>query len=63
MAEIAGPERAQLSQLVMEYAPEPPFDAGTPDRAPQAVLQAADIALSAFVEQAQGAAERASRRC
>ena len=31
-AEIAGREVAEGIQLIMEYAPQPPFDAGTPDR-------------------------------
>jgi transcriptional regulator GlxA family with amidase domain len=36
-ARLAGPQIAQAIQLSMEYAPEPPFDAGTPDRAPAEV--------------------------
>lgn len=32
-AEIAGPTVAQAIQLLVEYAPEPPFDAGRPERA------------------------------
>jgi cyclohexyl-isocyanide hydratase len=40
-AEIAGPEAAQAIQLQIEYAPAPPFDAGHPDSAPAAVLEAA----------------------
>jgi putative intracellular protease/amidase len=38
IAEIAGPETAQAIQLGIEYAPAPPFDAGTPDTAPPAIL-------------------------
>jgi len=38
LAEIAGPEVAQTIQLGLEYAPEPPFDAGRPDTAPPAIL-------------------------
>ncbi|MEM7223360.1 MAG: DJ-1/PfpI family protein [Pseudomonadota bacterium] len=34
---IAGPERAQAIQLQIEYAPEPPFDAGTLGTAPETV--------------------------
>lgn len=40
-AEIAGPEVAQAIQLQIEYAPAPPFEAGHPDTAPAAVLEAA----------------------
>ncbi len=38
VAELLGPDVAQAIQLGIEYAPAPPFDAGTPDRAPPAVL-------------------------
>jgi putative intracellular protease/amidase len=37
-AEIAGPEAAQAIQLMLEYAPAPPFEAGTPQTAPAEVL-------------------------
>lgn len=37
-AEIYGPEIAQSIQLTLEYAPQPPFEAGRPETAPQAVL-------------------------
>lgn len=39
-AEIAGPAHAQAVQLGIEYAPEPPFRAGSPDTAPAAVVAA-----------------------
>lgn len=38
VAELAGRAAAEAIQLNLEYAPEPPFDAGTPERAPEAVL-------------------------
>ena len=37
-AEIAGIEVAQTIQLALEYAPAPPFNAGTPATAPAAIL-------------------------
>ncbi len=37
-AELAGREAAEAVQLNLEYAPAPPFDAGTPQTAPAAVL-------------------------
>jgi transcriptional regulator GlxA family with amidase domain len=37
---IAGPEVAQAIQLAIEYDPEPPFDAGSPSKAPAAVVEA-----------------------
>ena len=52
IAEIAGPEAAQAIQLGIEYAPEPPFSAGTPETAPAEVLDAA---------RARGARVRAER--
>ena len=41
VAEIAGPEVAQGIQLQIEYAPSPPFDAGSPETAPSDVLSSA----------------------
>ena len=38
VAELAGKEHAQAIQLALEYAPEPPFQSGTPEEAPAAVL-------------------------
>jgi transcriptional regulator GlxA family with amidase domain len=38
VAEIAGPDVAQAIQLQIEYAPAPPFNAGSPETAPPAVL-------------------------
>jgi cyclohexyl-isocyanide hydratase len=52
VAELTSPETAQAIQLQIEYAPAPPFDAGTPDRAPPAVLDRA---------RANGARMRAER--
>jgi cyclohexyl-isocyanide hydratase len=45
-ARLRGDEVAQLIQLTMAYAPEPPFDAGTPERAPPAVLERARAAAA-----------------
>jgi cyclohexyl-isocyanide hydratase len=36
VAELAGAEVAQAIQLAIEYDPAPPFDAGHPDKAPEA---------------------------
>jgi cyclohexyl-isocyanide hydratase len=40
IAELADPETAQRSQLALEYAPEPPFSAGTSAIAPDEVVAA-----------------------
>jgi cyclohexyl-isocyanide hydratase len=40
IAEIAGEETAKRIQLGIEYNPAPPFDCGTPERAPQSIKAA-----------------------
>lgn len=40
VAELVGQAQAQAIQLGLEYAPEPPFGAGTPEEAPATVLAA-----------------------
>jgi transcriptional regulator GlxA family with amidase domain len=35
---IAGDEAAQAIQLGIEYDPQPPYDAGSPDRAPAQIV-------------------------
>jgi putative intracellular protease/amidase len=39
-AEIAGEQLAQAIQLGIEYDPQPPFDAGSPQKAPAAIVAA-----------------------
>ena len=41
VAELLGREEAETVQLTLEYAPAPPFGAGTPAEAPPAVLERA----------------------
>jgi putative intracellular protease/amidase len=36
---IAGPEVAQAIQLAIEYDPQPPFDSGSPEKAPPEVVE------------------------
>ncbi|HYM44771.1 MAG TPA: DJ-1/PfpI family protein [Solirubrobacteraceae bacterium] len=38
-AQIAGVELAQAIQLGIEYDPQPPFDAGSPEKAPPAIVE------------------------
>ena len=38
-ARIAGAEVAQMIQLGIEYDPQPPFDAGSPEKAPPAIVE------------------------
>jgi putative intracellular protease/amidase len=49
-AKIAGAQVAQAIQLGLEYDPQPPFDAGSPEKAPAAVVEAV-CAHSRFQEQ------------
>jgi transcriptional regulator GlxA family with amidase domain len=39
VSKIAGDQSAQIIQLAMEYAPQPPFDCGTPDKAPKEIIE------------------------
>jgi cyclohexyl-isocyanide hydratase len=47
VAELVGDAEAQAIQLGLEYAPEPPFAAGTPEQAPPAVIAAVKQGLGA----------------
>jgi len=62
VAEIAGPEVAQAIQLGIEYAPAPPFDAGSPESAPPEVLARASARYSAGAAQRRTAVEEAAAR-
>ena len=60
-AELTNPIIAQSVQLGLEYAPAPPFDSGTPDRAPADVLaRVRRINEKAAVER-RAALERSAR--
>lgn len=61
-AELRGEAVAQAIQLHMVYAPEPPFDAGTPDRAPPAVLEGARESLKPITVQREATARRIAAR-
>lgn len=62
MAEVAGAEYAQSVQLGLEYAPEPPFDAGRPERAPAAVVATTQRRFEPFRAARDAAIERAAAR-
>jgi len=57
-ARIAGDQVAQAIQLGLEYNPQPPFDAGSPHRAPAEIVEAVR-AYSRF-EQTKGAVASSS---
>jgi putative intracellular protease/amidase len=48
---IAGPQVAQAIQLGIEYDPQPPFDAGSPAKAPQEIVDAVRGAERAEAEE------------
>ena len=60
LAEIAGPDYAQAVQLVIEYAPMPPFDSGRPERASPHILAAAKKRLEPVREARDAAVQRAA---
>lgn len=62
LAEIADPETAQTIQLGLEYAPEPPFDAGRPDTAPAAVLAACQARFGGMMARREAEARQAAER-
>ncbi len=60
MAEIAGADYAQVVQLAIEYAPEPPFDSGRPERARPDIVSAALQRLDAVKNERSAAVRRAA---
>jgi cyclohexyl-isocyanide hydratase len=61
-ADLRGDEVAQIIQLQIAYAPEPPFNAGTPQTAPAAVLEGAQRAARAITAQRDETARRVAKR-
>jgi putative intracellular protease/amidase len=55
-ARIAGDDVAQAIQLGIEYDPAPPFDSGSPDKAPESVLALVEAAQRAEEDEAAAAA-------
>ncbi len=61
-AELRGDDAARAIQLHMVYAPEPPFDSGTPATAPAAILQAARQSYREITAQREATARRIAGR-
>jgi len=57
-AELRGDEAAQAIQLHMVYAPEPPFNSGTPETAPAAILEEARRSVRGVTAQREQTARR-----
>jgi cyclohexyl-isocyanide hydratase len=61
-AELRGDEVAQAIQLHMVYAPEPPFDSGTPETAPAEILEQARLSVRTITAQREQTARRVAAR-
>ena len=61
MADIAGADYAQAVQLGMEYAPEPPFDCGRPERAPPQIVAAVRQRLETMGSERRAAVRHAAQ--
>jgi cyclohexyl-isocyanide hydratase len=57
-AELRGDATAQTIQLHMAYAPEPPFDCGTPETAPAAILDEAQRSAQSITARRELTARR-----
>lgn len=62
VAEIFGQAVAEAVQLVLEYAPAPPFDAGRPENAPDDVVARVRKRLDSGAAARQAAVDEAVRR-
>jgi cyclohexyl-isocyanide hydratase len=61
-AELRGDQAAQRIQLDIAYAPEPPFAGGTPETAPDAILQQAQQSLHAITARREATARRVAAK-
>jgi cyclohexyl-isocyanide hydratase len=61
-AEAFGADVAQAIQLGIEYAPHPPFDAGTPERADPAIVTRVRAASAKRQVERQAAVETAAAK-
>jgi cyclohexyl-isocyanide hydratase len=61
-AELRGVEAAQAIQLHMVYAPEPPFNSGTPETAPAGIREQARRSVADITRQREETARRVASR-
>jgi cyclohexyl-isocyanide hydratase len=61
-ADLRGDDAARTIQLHMAYAPEPPFNSGTPETAPPAILQQARHSVQGITMQREATARRVAAR-
>ncbi len=62
VAEVAGEDAARAIQLNLEYAPAPPFDSGTPDRARPQVVATVRQRLAASRREREAIVGRLTRK-
>jgi cyclohexyl-isocyanide hydratase len=61
-AQLRGDEVAKAIQLYMQYAPEPPFNSGTPETAPVAILDTVRHSFEAITSRREETARRIAER-
>ena len=61
-AELRGEDAAKAIQLYMAYAPEPPFNSGTPETAPVEILRQARDSVQGITAQREATARRVAAR-
>jgi cyclohexyl-isocyanide hydratase len=61
-AQLRGDDVAKAIQLDMQYAPEPPFNSGTPETAPAAILDTARHSYEAITSRREETARRIAER-
>ena len=61
-AELRGDDAARSIQLQIAYAPEPPFDSGSPETAPAAILEEARRSLQGITARREATARRIAAR-
>ncbi|TFG88968.1 MAG: DJ-1/PfpI family protein [Hyphomicrobiales bacterium] len=59
---LRGDEAAETIQLYMQYAPEPPFNAGSPETAPEAVVAAVRGAAAEIMARREETAREVAKR-
>ncbi|WP_025110376.1 isonitrile hydratase [Pseudomonas sp. H1h] len=60
--ELVGTEAAQLIQLQLEYAPAPPFESGSPQTAPRAIVEEACLRAAPSLKLRTEITERAAAK-
>jgi cyclohexyl-isocyanide hydratase len=61
-AELRGDDAARAIQLYMVYAPEPPFNCGTPETAPADILRQTRQSVAGITAQREATAQRVAAR-